>query len=130
MFRVNPKGVAYGTLLFLTLVALSSVASNVLNVSLVSGPVSWVYLGTWVFPGYLAAKVAGKSGVVNGALVGVIVGLLVWGVSQLIFNNPPPDVESISGVEAGLRMGLSATILCGLGGLVWELRNASRKNGL
>ena len=130
MFKVSPKGVAYGTLLFFALVALSSVASNILNVSLLSGPVSWIYLGTWILPGYLAAKVAGKSGPVNGALVGLVVGLLVGSVSQLFFNRPPPIVETVSGVEVGLRMGLSAIVLCGLGGLIWQLRNGSRKNGL
>jgi len=130
MFRVSPKGISYGTLIFFALMVLSSVASNVFNVSLVNGPISWIYLGTWIIPGYIAAKVSGKSGVLNGALVGVIVGLLVGLVSQLIFSNPPPKVESIRGIEVGLRMALSALILCGLGGLIWELHNASRKRGL
>ena len=130
MFKVSPKGIFYGVVAFFVLYILGSVASNLLNVSLMNSPLSWIYFGTWILPGYLAAKASGKSGVINGALVGVIVGMLVGGMTQLFFSSPPPSVDSVSGIEIGIQLGLSGVVLCGLGGLIWEFRNGSSKRGL
>ena len=124
MFKVSFKGVAYGTILFFVLLATSSVLSNYLSVSLVSGPFFWIYQATWILPGYVAAKTSGRSGVVNGATVGIIVGVLVGAVSQFFFNNPPPNVAATSGIEVGALMGLPAILLCSLGGLIWEIEHA------
>ena len=124
MFNISLKGVAFGTISFFALLAASSVFSSYLNVSLVSGPFFWIYQATWILPGYVAAKASGKSGAVNGATVGIIVGVLVGAVSQIFFNNPPPNVVAANGIEVGALMGLPAIILCSLGGLIWEIEHA------
>ncbi len=121
MLKPSLKGVAWGTALFFILLLSGSAFVNLIDADLTKAPIYWAYVATWAVPGFVAARIAGKNGVVNGALVGVIAGVLIGGASQIFFSNPPPNVESISGIEVGLRMGLAVLILSSIGGLVWDL---------
>ena len=129
MSRISIKSLIYGTLLFLLIYLLSSLIKNTFKINLMSGGIYWLYLSTWIIPGYIAARISKKMGMLHGALVGLIVGLL-FGFVTYYFANPPPNVQSISGIRLGGLVGIPAIICCSLGGLIWDIHNAIQKNKL
>lgn len=128
LFKPNIKAIAWGTALFLILLTLGSGFLSLLHVDLKNSMIYWAYVGILAVPGFVAARIAGRNGIVNGALVGVTAIVLIAVVLQIFFSNPPPNAESISGIQVGLQMGLTAVIMCSIGGLIWELWHRSRRN--
>jgi hypothetical protein len=118
MKNISPKGILSGTLVFIVLVGLSGLYTTKFE----SQSINWIILTVlWTIPGYVAASVAGKSGVLNGSVVGVAVGVLT-GLITSLFMSPPPGIESSGGLQAGVALGSVAVILCGFGGLLWNVK--------
>lgn len=126
MFKPNTRAIAWGTILFLILLIVGSGSLSLLHVDLTNSVIYWGYLGILGVPGFVAAKIAGRNGIVNGALVGVTATVLIAVILQIFFSNPSPHVESAGGIEIGLQMGLTAVIMCSIGGLIWEIWHRSR----
>lgn len=127
MLRISIMACCYGLLTFLGLASASLIASNYLDLDPTRTPFSFVYLAAWILPGYVAARIAGRNGVSNGAIVGVVAALVAGVIVQLFFNSPPPGVESSGGDSVGLVVAVGSVTLCALGGLVWELQRLVRK---
>jgi hypothetical protein len=54
--------------------------------------------------------------------IGLVSGAIVTGFTALFDASPLPGEEVVSVAWFGIGFGVAAALLCGLGGLVWHLK--------
>lgn len=125
MGAISFRGVASGLAVSLLLLGAVSAYLNFVSSS-ANALVYALSLVSWILPGYVAGATARERGTLNGAVVGILVGILAGALASW-FRDPPDRIDSLSGLEVGLVVGTLGALLCGLGGLTWDLVQGPNK---
>ncbi len=98
-------------------------------------PSHWLYGGfkalgllSWIVPGYVAARIAGRRGWLHGALTGIGVGSIVVITMALTFSWEGTEHDAVR--NSMVTTFLLVLLLCTLGGWLGDLlaARASRRN--
>ena len=120
--KVSLKGVIAGTATFIGLVGILNIYLNYFGGPDIRLITYWMHLIAWVIPGYIAAAVSRTNGVIHGSIVGLIISVLSVGALALLSIAFPNGSDSQGTLEIGMQISVRATLLCGLGGLLWEIQ--------
>jgi len=114
MAVVNFKAVGVGASAFLILYLIFSFAVGFESQGEI-GAVGFWLLPIFVAPGFIAAAVAKRHGVINGATVGVFIGLIALVVFLYPFQG-----QTSGAFGAATVFGASVIFFSSLGGLLWH----------
>lgn len=125
MSRLSIKGVIAGIIAFAVLYGLYSLLSTWLVSRGSYSPWLITLAGwlVWILAGYIAASVSGKAGLLNGALTGLLTPLVMIAYLFAGLGDSPQLRETVA--SARVFWLVSGVLLCGLGGLLADLRRRS-----
>ncbi len=131
--NIKFKGVAGGAVTYIILYVLYTYTINLAFRKNIDFNILQPYLTfggyiVWFITGYMAGYFSRSSGVLNGAIVGSITPIIM--ILYLIINLDgfPQIKDSI--INDGLFWLYAGFVLCGIGGLIWDIQQKILKSRL
>ena len=118
MAVVNFKAVGVGAIAFLVFYSIFSFAVGFDSQEDLGGLGFWL-LPIFIAPGFIAGAVAKRHGVINGATVGVVIGLIALAVFLFPFQG-----QTSGALGAATVFGAAVIFFSSLGGLLWHAYSA------
>tara|TARA_R110002072_G_scaffold74374_5_gene176335 strand:+ start:34415 stop:34819 length:405 start_codon:yes stop_codon:yes gene_type:complete len=123
--QFNVKGVASGIGAFIVLYLLYTFLINSLigTVSIIEKIQPIITFGgylVWLASGYFAAFFSKKAGILNGAITGVLTPIIMVMYMVIGFGSLEGIQETVK--SHGLYWLFTGFILCGIGGLMWDIQ--------
>lgn len=115
MAVVNFKAVGVGASTFLIFYAIFTFSVG-FEYQEELGNVGFWLLPVFIAPGFVAGAIAKRHGVINGAVVGVLIGLIALGVFLYPFQG-----ETSGAIGPATVFGASVMVFSSLGGLLWHV---------
>ena len=120
--QLNLKGIVSGVISFIILyVAFALFTSMYANSNYYNHTILTILgYGIYLLSGYIAGFVSKKSGVLNGAVAGILTPIIMAMYFLIVFGNWESTQKSI--MSLGLFWLYTGFLLCGVGGLIHDLQ--------